>query len=384
MKVLSIVGARPNFMKIAPIYHELARQGIEHFLVHTGQHYDEKMSKLFFEELEIPKPDVNLEVGSGTQAEQTAEIMKRLEPVLISQRPDLMVVVGDVTSTMAATITAAKLMIPVAHVESGLRSFDRTMPEEINRVITDAVVDYHFTTEESANRNLVREGIPPEKIFFVGNTMIDSLLKHVDKATHSSILDNIGLSRLNYGVVTLHRPSNVDDQKNMTTIIEALAEIASELPLIFPVHPRTRNRLKEYGLAGFAGESVGRKISGGLILTDPLGYLDFLKLLKDARLVFTDSGGIQEETTVLGVPCLTLRENTERPVTVCSGTNMLVGMNGPRIVGEGRKRINEGGPPHVIPPLWDGRAAERIVEKIVFLMEKKTHAEPDIVAIDHA
>lgn len=367
MKILSIVGARPNFMKIAPICEEFAKRDVTHYLVHTGQHYDEKMSKLFFEQLGIPKPDIDLGVGSGTQAEQTAEIMRRLEPVLLRERPDLMIVVGDVTSTMAASITAAKLLIPVAHVESGLRSFDRTMPEEINRLLTDSIADYHFTTEESATSNLLREGVDPDKVFFVGNTMIDSLLKHADRAARSTILDDLGLSPKGYGVVTLHRPSNVDDEANLRTILEALAEISRELPLVFPVHPRTRKRLAEFGLGAYVRDHQAGEAAAGITLTDPLGYLDFLQLTRSSRLVLTDSGGIQEETTVFGVPCLTLRENTERPVTITCGTNMLVGMDRQRIVSEGMKRIREGGGRHVVPPLWDGRAAERIVGKIVEL-----------------
>lgn len=366
VKILSIVGARPNFMKIAPLSEQFMRRGICHVLVHTGQHYDEKMSKLFFEELGIPTPDRNLEVGSGTQAQQTAEIMKRLEPVLLEERPSLMIVVGDVTSTMAATITAVKLGIKVAHIESGLRSFDRTMPEEINRLLTDAIADYHFTTEESANQNLMREGIPPEKVFFVGNTMIDTLLKHVQRTSSSTILETIGISPKGYGVITLHRPSNVDSPENLRNILEALSEIGTGIPLIFPVHPRTRKRIEEFGLSGLVstGQCSGTASEKRIILTDPLGYLDFLKLTKESRIVFTDSGGIQEETTVLGVPCLTLRENTERPVTVTCGTNTLVGMDCNLIVAEGKKRLDKGCGDWTVPPLWDGRAAERVADII--------------------
>jgi UDP-N-acetylglucosamine 2-epimerase (non-hydrolysing) len=343
-------------MKIAPLCEQFAARGIPHILVHTGQHYDHKMSKLFFEELCIPRPDRDLGVGSGSQAEQTAEIMRRLEPVLLEERPTLMIVVGDVTSTMAASITAAKLGIPVAHVESGLRSFDRTMPEEINRLLTDSIADWHFTTEESANANLKREGVAEGKVFFVGNTMIDTLVKHVERSTASPILATLGVESRRYGVVTLHRPSNVDDRENLAVIMEALHEIAREIPLVFPVHPRTRKRIDEFGLGHLAG---------GFIFTEPLGYLDFLRLTSQARVVFTDSGGIQEETTVLGVPCVTLRENTERPVTVTCGTNILVGADRQRIVSEGKKRLNGYDADWRIPPLWDGRAAERIVDVIV-------------------
>ena len=385
MKILSIVGARPNFMKIAPLCEQFAARGIPHVLVHTGQHYDHRMSKLFFDELGIPRPDRDLGVGSGSQAEQTAEIMKRLEPVLLEERPDLMIVVGDVTSTMAAAITAAKLGIPVAHVESGLRSFDRTMPEEINRLLTDAIADWHFTTEESANVNLKREGVSDEKIFFVGNTMIDTLMKHTERAAGSAILETLGVAPKGYGVVTLHRPSNVDDRRNLTVIMTALHEIARELPLVFPIHPRTRNKLFEAFEAfetfetfetSEAIEQAERsndsnriheqaERSKGILLIEPLGYLDFLRLTSQARLVLTDSGGIQEETTVLGVPCITIRENTERPATVTCGTNILVGANRERIVEEGKKRLNGFDVGGTVPPLWDGHAAERIVDVIV-------------------
>jgi len=372
MKILSIVGARPNFMKVAPLCEQFAARGIPHLLVHTGQHYDHRMSKLFFDELGIPRPDRDLGVGSGTQAEQTAEIMKRLEPVLLEEKPDLMIVVGDVTSTMAATITAAKLGIPVAHVESGLRSFDRTMPEEINRLLTDAIADWHFTTEQSANENLKREGVAAEKIFFVGNTMIDTLVKHAERAAGSTILETIGVAPKGYGVVTLHRPSNVDSRENLTVIMTALHEIARELPLVFPIHPRTRKRLFElFGSCEMFETLPPSEVSDhaersqGILLTEPLGYLDFLRLTSQARLVFTDSGGIQEETTVLGVPCITIRENTERPVTVTRGTNILVGADGKRIVEEGKKRLNGFDVGGSVPPLWDGHAAERIVDVIV-------------------
>lgn len=398
MKILSVVGARPNFMKIAPISDELKKREIPHVLVHTGQHYDHKMSKLFFEELGIPKPDIDLEVGSGSHAQQTAEIMKRIEPVLEKERPSLVLVVGDVNSTMAATLVAAKLGIRVAHVEAGLRSFDRTMPEEINRLVTDSISDYLFTTEESANENLKREGVAAEQIFFVGNTMIDTLLKHVDRAENSDVLERFGLSPRGYGVVTLHRPANVDDPETLGRIVEALNEIARDIPLVFPVHPRTKDklsrwaglpvrRLEEEAANQFEGSAVNRldelnRPTGppahrltGISLVDPLGYLDFLKLMKHSRIVFTDSGGIQEETTVLGVPCITLRENTERPVTISSGTNVIVGTDKENILSAARARLNgsnrlTGQPANrptefSVPPFWDGHAAERIVDVIV-------------------
>jgi len=366
MKVLSIVGARPNFMKIAPLCDQFARSSVTHVLVHTGQHYDHRMSQLFFEELGIPKPDRDLGVGSGSQAQQTAEIMKRLEPVLLEERPDLVLVVGDITSTMAAAITAVKLGIPVAHVESGLRSFDRSMPEEINRLLTDAIVDYHFTTEASANRNLDREGVAKERIFFVGNTMIDTLLHHVERASRSRILETLALAPQGYAVVTLHRPSNVDSPEQLGAILRSLEEISRELPLIFPVHPRTRARIEEFGLGSLlARPGAHGPLRSGIHVSEPLGYLDFLKLTKEARLVFTDSGGIQEETTVLGVPCITLRYNTERPVTVTTGTNVLVGADTQQIVAQARRVLRGGVRSHAVPPLWDGRAAQRIVDLIV-------------------
>jgi UDP-N-acetylglucosamine 2-epimerase (non-hydrolysing) len=355
MKILSVVGARPNFMKIAPICEEFGRRHIPHILVHTGQHYDHKMSKLFFEDLGIPKPDINLGVGSGTQARQTAEIMIRMEDVLLEQKPDLVLVVGDVNSTLAATVAAAKLVIPVAHVEAGLRSFDRTMPEEINRIVTDALSTLCFTTEQSGNDNLRREGVPEERIFLVGNTMIDTLLKHVHKTEKSGVLEELGVLPGTYGLITLHRPANVDQVQNLSGILQAFARLSTEIPLIFPVHPRTRARIREFGLDRLLSDSQAIRV------TDPLGYLDFLKLMRFARVVFTDSGGIQEETTVLGVPCVTLRSNTERPVTLDSGTNILVGADPDLMLSVARDRIANGVPAKSIPPFWDGRAAERIV-----------------------
>ena len=360
MKILSVVGARPNFMKIAPISDELKRMGISHILVHTGQHYDYRMSKLFFEDLSLPKPDIDLGVGSGTHAQQTAEIMERFEPVLIEERPVVVIVVGDVNSTMATAITSVKLGIPVAHVEAGLRSFDRTMPEEINRIITDSISSFHFTTEESANKNLGKEGIPEESIFSVGNTMIDTLLRHIDRASTSDIMERLGVMPGEYGIVTLHRPSNVDNRVNLQNILEALSEVARDVTLIFSVHPRTREKIDEFSLQHLINNN-----QSSLIIIEPLGYLDFLKLMKEARFVFTDSGGIQEETTVLGIPCLTLRYNTERPVTITSGTNVLVGADKEKIINEARKRLNSLPTQYSIPPLWDGHAAERIVEIII-------------------
>ncbi len=367
MRVVSVVGARPNFMKIAPIHAELRRiPGIRHILVHSGQHYDEGLSGAFFRDLGLPEPDVNLGIGSGSHAWQTAEIMKRLEPVLVDSKADLVVVVGDVNSTVAAALTAAKLCIRLAHVEAGLRSFDMRMPEEINRKLTDALADFLFVTEESGVRNLRNEGIPSERIFLVGNVMIDSLLRYRALAARSGILRELNLSADEfaappYAVLTLHRPSNVDTPEVLRSILEAVFTIAQELPVFFPVHPRTRERIEAFG-CGHYFRSIGRESPRrGLFSLQPLGYLDFLCLMDHARLVLTDSGGIQEETTVLGVPCLTLRENTERPATVEHGTNEVVGLNPRRILNASRRALNGSYKKGRRPPLWDGQAAGRIV-----------------------
>jgi UDP-N-acetylglucosamine 2-epimerase (non-hydrolysing) len=317
------------------------------------------MSELFFRELGIPEPDLNLEVGSGSHAVQTAEIMRAFEPVVLKQRPDTVIVVGDVNSTIACGLVAVKLGVRLAHVEAGLRSFDRTMPEEINRVLTDAISDLLFCTEESGVRNLRREGIPAERIHLVGNVMIDTLVRHRAKADASRILAELGLSPRSFAVVTLHRPANVDDPLVLGRLVEVLEAIHRDLAIVFPVHPRTRQKLAEFGLA--------ERLAGlrELRLVEPLGYLDFLKLMAEARLVLTDSGGIQEETTILGVPCLTLRENTERPVTVECGTNRLVGRDPARIVTAWRELRDGAAPPLRVPPLWDGRAAERIADVLL-------------------
>jgi UDP-N-acetylglucosamine 2-epimerase (non-hydrolysing) len=329
-------------------------------LVHTGQHYDDNMSKLFFDQLHLPKPDVYLGVGSGTHAEQTAKVMVEIEKLLLAHPADLVVVVGDVNSTMAATIVAAKLCIPVAHVEAGLRSGDRTMPEEVNRLVTDALSDFCFTTSPDADENLLREGVPARKIFCVGNVMIDTLLRLKDVALQSTVRPSG-----NYGFVTLHRPSNVDAKEVLTEILSALDVVQQELPLIFPVHPRTAGRLKEFGF----WDEIRRW--SNLRITEPLGYLDSLCLLAGATLVLTDSGGVQEETTALGVPCLTIRENTERPVTITEGTNTLVGTSHARIVSEARKILNGEGKRGRVPKYWDGRAAERIVQCLLQQPPKK-------------
>ncbi len=354
MLVLNVVGARPNFIKIAPVVKAMRQCGLPQFLVHTGQHYDERMSELFFRQLGIPEPDLNLEVGSGSHAAQTAEVMKRFEPVVLEKRPDLVVVVGDVNSTLACALVGAKLNIPVAHIEAGLRSFDRTMPEEINRVLTDAISDLLFVSERSGLVNLKREGIPDEKVHFVGNVMIDTLLLHREAADKSDILDRLGLGRQQrYVLVTLHRPSNVDDPERLAGLLRALAELARHLPVIFPIHPRTRKKAEEAGL----GEELGR-----LLATDPLGYLEFLHLMSRAQMVITDSGGVQEETTVLDVPCLTVRQNTERPATVECGTNRLVGTDPLAMLSAAREILGGHRPASRLPELWDGRAALRIVE----------------------
>ncbi len=367
MKIINIVGARPNFMKIAPIVREMDKYvDIENILLHTGQHYDDAMSKVFFEDLALPQPNIYLGVGSGSHAVQTAKVMVEFESVLNEEKPDLIVVVGDVNSTLACSLVAAKLCIPVAHVEAGLRSFDRNMPEEINRVVTDALSHLLFTTEESANQNLEREGIPTEKIHFVGNVMIDTLLFFRDKAQESSIMDTLGIMPRKFALLTLHRPSNVDVKEIFKGIIHALNEIQQQIAIVFPMHPRTRARISEFGLPEEFEQLTN------LIVTEPLGYLDFLNLESNCAFVLTDSGGLQEETTVLGIPCLTLRENTERPVTITEGTNILVGTNPEKIVKESMKILSRYG--HAIncvttncpkvPKLWDGKAAERIVAEI--------------------
>jgi UDP-N-acetylglucosamine 2-epimerase (non-hydrolysing) len=353
MKIVAVAGARPNFMKIAPLMWELRRRrGVESYLVHTGQHYDERMSHLFFEELHIPRPNIDLGVGSASHAVQTAEVMKRFEPVVLEQKPNAVLVVGDVNSTIACALTAVKLDVPVAHVEAGLRSFDRTMPEEINRILTDAISRWLFVTERSGVENLCHEGIPEERIFLVGNVMIDTLLSCRQRCESTPILEQLGVPDRGYGVLTLHRPANVDDPAVFARLFRAIERLQRQLPIVFPVHPRTRKALA----------SIGADRCAGLKITEPLGYLDFMKLLAHAKLVMTDSGGIQEETTVLGVPCLTLRNNTERPITCEQGTNRLVGLDPERIVAAGLEVLSLPlGPPRV-PELWDGKAAVRIVD----------------------
>lgn len=355
-KIVAVVGARPNYMKVAPIWRAMDKRAhITKALVHTGQHYDDNMSKIFFDELRLPKPELYLGVGSGTHGAQTAKIMVEMEEALTRERPDVVVVVGDVNSTMATALVAAKIGIPIAHVEAGLRSFDREMPEEINRMVTDILADLLFTTEPSAESNLLREGIAKEKIHFVGNVMIDSLMFYRPMAEQSTVLGELDLEPKAYGLVTLHRPTNVDDPATIQPILDALVDIGGECPLVFPAHPRTRKMLEQNGIQVPAKR---------LRLIEPIGYLDFVRLMLDARIVFTDSGGIQEETTVLGIPCLTIRENTERPITIDVGTNHLVGTNPERILAEGRRALGGKASQRQIPELWDGNASERIVDII--------------------
>jgi UDP-N-acetylglucosamine 2-epimerase (non-hydrolysing) len=364
MKLLSVVGARPNFMKIAPIIPQLKTiPDCAHCLVHTGQHYDNQLSANFFADLNLPVPDVNLGVGSASHATQTAEIMKRIEPVLLEYQPRMVLVVGDVNSTIAAALTAVKLGLNVAHIEAGLRSFDITMPEEINRKLTDAISTLLFVTEQSGVDNLQHEGIPPQKIFLVGNVMIDCLLQHRELAARSSLLDQLSVRQNGrcrpYGVITLHRPSNVDNPGTLRGILSAIRALSAELPVFFPMHPRTRMNIEKFDCAQYLTNETGKRT--GIVPLDSLGYLDFLSLTGHARLVLTDSGGVQEETTILGVPCLTLRENTERPATVEHGSNQIVGIDSERILAAARSVLRQ--PPRQFPrpPLWDGHAAQRIV-----------------------
>lgn len=362
LKVIIVAGARPNFMKVAPIVAAMRRRpnDFQPILIHTGQHYDAAMSDAFFRDLEMPEPDVDLGVGSASHAVQTAGIIQAFEPYVVYEKPDWVVVVGDVNSTVACALVCAKLGVRVAHVEAGLRSRDRAMPEEINRVLTDQIADLLLTPSVDADANLLAEGIPAERIRFVGNVMIDSLLANLDRARHSNARADLGLANKDYAVLTLHRPSNVDEEGALVRILDALSEIARRLPIVFPVHPRTRKMIDELGLSERV-ENIK-----GLLVVDALGYLDFLQLLSGARLVLTDSGGIQEETTVLGIPCLTLRKNTERPITIDMGTNKIVGTETERIVAAAREALDN--PPDKaalrIPPLWDGRTADRILEAL--------------------
>ncbi len=380
MKILCVIGARPNYMKMAPIIDQmdkyisggLSKIDLDYLLVHTGQHYDKNMSDSFFEDLQIPSPDIYLGVGSGSHAEQTAKIMTGFEKVCLQEHPDLVFVVGDVNSTLACSLVAAKLLIPVAHVEAGLRSFDRTMPEEINRIVADSLSDYLFTTCRDADENLKKEGITGSKIFFVGNVMIDSLLKYKEFAK-TKIKKFDSLKTIDYALLTLHRPSNVDQKKTFQNIFEALITISKKTPIIFPAHPRTRKMISEFGLNDLFQKNLFSIPSQkkGIYLIPPMSYLEFLSLMSNAQFVLTDSGGIQEETTVLGIPCLTLRENTERPITLKEGTNTLVGTDKNKIkqeafdIIEGKKKHGN------IPELWDGKASQRILTIILNKFSEK-------------
>ena len=392
LRILSVVGARPNFMKIAAIceaikeFNQLSSERmIHHLLVHTGQHYDANMSDSFFNDLELPKPDISLGVGSASHSVQTAKIMERFEGVVLTERPHVVMVVGDVNSTVACALVTTKTQCPgdpgqrefipkLAHVEAGLRSFDRTMPEEINRIVTDAVSDYLFTTEESGNENLLREGVAAEKIFFVGNVMIDTLLRHRAKAAESTILQDLQLSSPQgtkpYAILTLHRPTNVDDRSVFVPMLEAFLDISKRMPVIFPAHPRTMKRIQEADLGDYF---VDHFVQGPepwdsrvrIRLIPPLGYLDFLHLMSNARVVLTDSGGVQEETTILGVPCITLRQNTERPVTIAEGSNVLAGSSPDAILREFNRVSRGGTASRRAPRFWDGNAARRIIKVLV-------------------
>jgi UDP-N-acetylglucosamine 2-epimerase (non-hydrolysing) len=361
LKVINVVGARPNFMKVAPIVAAMKKRPHKFLplVVHTGQHYDVAMSDTFFSDLELPTPDTHLGVGSGTHAAQTAAAMERFEPLVKDEKPDWVVVVGDVNSTLACALVCVKLGTKVAHVEAGLRSRDRTMPEEINRILTDQIADLLFTTSADADQNLIAEGIPAERIRLVGNVMIDSLIKNLKRAQQSTIKNQLDLAEGSYAVLTLHRPSNVDNRQTFTRILDALEAISRSLPIVFPVHPRTRKTIADLGLAKRV-EAISN-----LRLIDPLGYLDFINLYSGARLVLTDSGGIQEETTFLGIPCLTLRENTERPVTVQLGTNVIVGTDTQRIIAAATTALNGSSGRQSQPvPLWDGHTADRILDAL--------------------
>ena len=361
LKILCIVGARPNFVKIAPLIAEMKKYPnfIQPVLLHTGQHYDQAMSKELFRDLKIPKPDIYLYVGSGPHAKQTAEIMNRVDDVIIRERPNLILVVGDVNSTLACALVGAKLQIPVAHVEAGLRSFNSAMPEEINRTLTDRLSDLLFTTEQSANKNLLKEGLPKKKIFFVGNVMIDSLKRHLPRAKKSKIIKKLKLKSKKYILLTLHRAEIVDNKENLIKIFNILKLIGQKSLIVWPVHPRTKDRIREADLVNEL------KLLSNLIITDALGYLDFLSLEYNARAVLTDSGGVQEETTFLGVPCITLRQETERPSTVTMGTNAITGLNEQKIFKELNFILTNRFKKGKIPPLWDGAAAQRIVKVIL-------------------
>ena len=357
MKIALVVGARPNFMKVGPVYFELKKHSrYKPLLIHTGQHYDKNLSEIFFEQLGFPKPDVYLGVGSGTHGVQTAKIMIAFEQFLLQEKPDLVLVAGDVNSTVACAIDAVKLHIPVAHLEAGLRSFARSMPEEINRILTDAISDYLLTPSPDGDENLQCEGVSEDKIFFVGNIMIDSLIQYREKARQSKILEKLKIENHDYALITLHRPSNVDKENGLLTILNAFEEISKSIKLVFPIHPRTTKQITAYGL-----EEKVKKMKN-LLLIPPVGYYDFLKLQMKAKFILTDSGGIQEESTYFGVPCLTLRPNTERPITITEGTNKLVKLETEDIIKEAKEILNGNVKRGRIPKYWDGKTAERIVK----------------------
>jgi len=357
MKVICVVGARPNFMKIAPLVKEIEKYPkIDYILVHTGQHYDKYLSKIFFDELEIPEPSINLGVGSGSREFQIKEVAKRFKSVLSKEKPDLVIVVGDINSTIACALAAKELGIKVAHVEAGLRSFDNTMPEEKNRIKTDAVSDYLFITEESALENLRKERIETNKIFFVGNVMIDTLVKNLEKAKISEMTKALNLTKRKFVVATIHRPSNVDKKQDLLRIIDILEYLQSRIKVVFPLHPRTKKSIEKFGL------NAKIKSMRNLTTTGPLGYVDFLNLVLNSKCVVTDSGGIQEETTYLKIPCITMRFNTERPITVKEGSNVLVGNDKDRVISEFNKIMNNVYKKCKVPPYWDGKASERILD----------------------
>ena len=380
MKVIQVVGARPNFMKVAPLHRAIKNlAGWTSKIVHTGQHFDAKMSDIFFTQLELPKPDFFLGIGGGSHTEVTAKIMLAFEKIVESEKPDLIIVVGDVTSTLACTLVAIKMGIPLAHVEAGLRSGDRTMPEEINRILTDSVANYLFVTEQSGLDHLKREGVPDEKVFFTGNVMIDSLVRYQEKAKSSSILEELGLQpsdlenrrdtsglhETDYIVMTMHRPANVDTETGLKAILELIELSTAKTKVVFPIHPRTRSNMAKFGLEDTLTQNKN------LILTEPLGYLEFIQLMTHSKAILTDSGGIQEETTYLGIPCLTFRDSTERPITVTLGTNQLLADLNPKITFAALEEILAGHHKKgQIPPLWDGHAAERIAENLFNLFSK--------------